>query len=214
MKRFIQVGVVLLTLSFSGVLNANVLHFDDIYVDSTIHEEYLPTAYKGFNWDDGSQDFRVTNQNHLQSDWGNKLNFFDPLPPDQYKNAVFNAFGDSPLVISSSSLFNFNGAWFASWGEDGLIRDDFSSGSITVAGYRGTELIGTKFSTLSAEEFGWLDAQFLNVDTLVFAASANYRHWLMDNFTYNEAVITPEPLTATLLGISLLGLAGLRRRLS
>ena len=66
---------------------------------------------------------------------------------------------------------------------------------------------------------GWM-LIFSNINKLVIRASGNpedemdNRYWLMDNFTYDEAVATPEPLTATLFGISLLGLAGLRRRLS
>jgi|WetSurMetagenome_2_1015567.scaffolds.fasta_scaffold487426_1 hypothetical protein len=212
MKRFIQIGVVLLALSATLIATAGVIHFDDITTDTMISDLAIPLTYSGFNWQTG---FTITSQSWLTTGyWGNTY----IVPSGLF--VAYNADGFVPLTITSATAFTFNGAQFASYGAgDRYSSLGTSAETIIITGYRSGLKVGSVEGELSPENFAWLGANFTDIDTLVFSATGSNeevaaKYWLMDNFTYNEPVITPEPLTATLLGISLLGLAGLRRRLS
>ncbi len=222
MKRVFQFSVVLLILSFAAISNSEVLYFDNITTDP--YYDYIPSGYGGFTWGkmnaetNSYMDIQVTPQSWVNSEtYRNSLSF----PSEKY--AAFNYDGMKEILIKSApgSTFTFNGAWFASWGSEDQFND-ISAYTISIIGFNedDTEAGHMEPFNLSAEGFTWVNADFLNINKLVIRASGNpedemdNRYWLMDNFTYDEAVATPEPLTATLFGISLLGLAGLRRRLS
>ncbi len=130
---------------------------------------------------------------------------------------AYNAFGDSPITLSSSVPFTFNGADFSTWAEDDAFQS-FSSTTIEIQGFSGTTLVGTVIADLSSNSFNFVSADFANVTSLVFTndcGSCSGRWWLMDDFTYNQSTTTPEPGTMVMFGSGLLVVAGaIRRRFS
>lgn len=124
---------------------------------------------------------------------------------------AYNPYGFD-ASLSSLSSFLFTGAYFTAAWDDSL--------SITVNGFLGgvatlskTFVVDTRAPTW--QSFGW------TVDRLSF--SSNDGRWkggyefAMDNFTYNEEVLSsvPEPETYAMfaVGLGLLGAFGRRRKL-
>jgi hypothetical protein len=131
---------------------------------------------------------------------------------------AYNAFGDSPITMSSSVPFYFNGAYFSTWAESNQFAS-FSSLTIEIQGYNGANLVGTVVANLSPNSFDFVTADFSDVTSLVFTNSCGNcsgQWWLMDNFTYNQQVgTTPEPGTMITFGSGLLiAIGAIRRRFS
>jgi hypothetical protein len=128
---------------------------------------------------------------------------------------AYNGFGDSPITMSSSTPFFFNGADFSTWaGSDSY--QSYSSMTITIQGYDASHmLIGTVEATLSPDSFNFVTADFSNVSSLVFTndcGSCSGLWWTMDDFTYNQQGTTPEPGTLVMFGSGVLAAAGVIRR--
>ncbi len=158
--------------------------------------------------------------------WGGNFYAYGNIPYDSgYANTygapsgafAYNAFGDSPITLTSSVAFNFNGADFSTWAENNQFQT-FSSTTIEIQGYNGSTLVGTVVADLSSTSFNFVTADFNNVTSLVFTndcGSCSGRWWLMDDFTYNQAATTPEPGTMVMFGTGVLVAAGaIRRRFS
>jgi hypothetical protein len=208
MKRIIQIGVILTILSLASMSISGVITFDDIATDMGYGS--ITNPYKGFSWDTS---FMVVDQGLLISNWA-YANMAFPSGP----NAISSTTGNFTFEITSTESFTFNAAEFMSWGNNYKFTNT-SALYIVVEGWLDGNLVGKvelDEDNLSAAGFTHAEAGFSNINKVKIIASGqsgNDAYFLMDNFTYNEPVITPEPLTAPLFVISLLGLAGLRRRL-
>ena len=206
MTRQVPIAVSLLVLAslMAAPAVAGVLYFDDIPTPGEAVP--MPAGYGGFTWQ--------------SSVWGveSDIQYQGPLYLNTYgafssPNAAFNFNGVGTVTVTRGAPFTFNGGYFTAWASE----DDFaywSSTSITVEGYASSVLVGSVSMPLRATGYDWLDAFFGDwVDELRFHASAGATWWLMDNFTYDEAGVIPEPSSALLLGGGLLVLGLAVRRL-
>ena len=131
---------------------------------------------------------------------------------------AYNAFGDSPVTISSSVPFTFNGVYASTWAEFDAFQS-FSSTTLEIQGFSGATLEGTVVANLSSTSFDFISANFGHtVTSLVFTndcGTCSGRWFLIDGITYNQSSTTPEPGTMVMFGSGLLVAAGaIRRRFS
>jgi hypothetical protein len=117
------------------------------------------------------------------------------------------------ITSTNGTAFTFNGAYLTGAWNDGL--------NITVDGFNNGAKTYTKTVIASAHTPTYFDFDFSNIDTLHFSGigglnagfSGSGTHFVMDNFTYNEAThATPEPATMLLVGSGIAGLIGARRK--
>ena len=215
MKLFFQAVLIFCVLFPTAYSNANVIKFDDLTVDSSINYGEIPAGYGGFIWgiEDGSPavslDFQITNQVWLQGPtYGNSWN----VP--SIENVAYNYYGGTPVIISALTPFTFNSAAFVSWGAENEYIST-SARKIKIEGYLDSTFVKDITVNLTADEFKTIYANFIGINKLIitaFGENADETRWLMDDLTYNAPV--PEPMTLTLFGIALIGLANLRRRMN
>ncbi len=87
---------------------------------------------------------------------------------------AYNAFGDSPITISSSVPFTFNGVYASTWAENNQFQS-FSSTTLEIQGFSGATLEGTVFANLSSTSFDFVSANFGHtVTSLVFTNDCGY----------------------------------------
>ena len=189
-NKMIKKAGLLMGLLVAANVNATVLTFDDIDTTSS----YTPLSslgesnYGGFTWD---------------SDWALGTTDNSSYETGAYSGTQFlsNKGGESGLTISSDTLFDFDGAWFAT-----PTHSNAASWVAITAYDEYDSLIGTTSEVSISTTLTWISALFEDVSYLVI--STDDKWYTMDDFTYNSASTTSVPAPASFAFLTL-GLAGL-----
>jgi hypothetical protein len=199
------VGIVGVAAADGVVFNIN---FDD---PAFSNGGQIPSNYMGFNW--GTDFYVEPNSDYM----GNNSYYGNTYGAPSGPNAVFNNSGMLTLTLAfpgaQYSQFDFVGAYFTGWAYNDAPWE-FNSGTITVTGYKNKVLINSVSMDLPTDSYKWLQADLLDIDTLVFTSSVDGKFWLMDNLIIHdpEPYNVPEPATIFLLGSGLLSVGWLMRK--
>ncbi len=152
--------------------------------------------YGGFTW----YYWGYIDDSWVHNDWWAIKNSLGVVSPEQ---VAYNGSG-MDTRIARGTPFTFNGAYFTAWYLDDL--------GINIKGYFQGSLLHE--TTVVANTSGpvYASLNWSGIDDLTFGAGGQWvHHFSMDNFTYTETAV-PEPTTMLLLGLGLMGLAGVRRK--
>ncbi len=245
-EKVISVLIVFLCMAVNSWATIN---FDDIDTSaqgssSSLVNIPVPDDYQGFSWAklNGSSwddqffvlDNQFYNDEYLEglAVEGSETDLDFP----SNENAVYNGGGAYSVAFTSTELFSFSGASFASWvstdsptgGQlDTPKYQGYSARSVTVIGLNGSSTVGSQ--TLSLNSNGTFSdlslASAWEVDTLQFFSSGEDEesYWLMDDLLIDTdgggddpgpgpVGPVPEPSTMCLLGLGILAFAGTSRK--
>ncbi|MGI0119196.1 PEP-CTERM sorting domain-containing protein [Zooshikella sp. RANM57] len=178
---------------------AGVITFDDL--DPGTSETALPQGYGGFSWSrNGSAPIVAYSREYVETNSGYTTGVTSG------SNAIFNAYGAGPAIfdwLNQDSTFDFIGANFTSaWNDQ----------DIMFAGWRDNQQVylSDRFNIGTDVPLS-VRLDWHNIDRLViYSENQSEYQWVMDDFNYNVRV--PEPATALLFGVTLLGMSQLRRK--
>ena len=215
-KMWLGLGVVLTLGAFiclPGMAAADtvLLNFDDVVGGDPIPQSTpLATNYAGFTWSGTGGYWGIVPNSYYRSEYGNSFNF--PSNANAVTNESPDQTGAPRVVISRTTAFNFDGAWFGTWTANGN-QNYYGATSLTLTGKLGSTVVGTTTLALSPGSLSWQAVDFHGIDTLIFDVTAGSagRYFLMDNFT-DALPPAPIPPSLLLLGSGLLGLVILRSK--
>jgi len=196
MKKLLYAACsVFFLLGMVGLSQATVLTFDDI---SSANSGVIGDGYGGLGWDD---------MGYIKGSYRPGSGYENGTVSGDY--VAFNRFARVATV--SDSIFDFQGAYLtAAWNNDL---------NIEVKGFKDDNEVYSQTVTVDIDSPTWFDFDFLGIDSLQFRSyggvhaeqlAGHGEHFAMDDFTFSTPV--PEPSTVILLGLGLVGIAGVRRQ--
>jgi len=180
---------ILIGLLFTMNINATVLNFEDIKLDTP----YVTLAsieqneYAGFTWEHNWAVGNVSNNNYADA----------ALSGSQY---LSNFRADKNLTISANTPFDFDGVWIATPSLTNVAK------WVSISAFdQYDQMIGTTGQVAVNQEYSWVAGIFDNVSYLTFTSDAFW--YVLDDFTYNSASTSvPAPAPFAFLAFGLFGL--------
>jgi hypothetical protein len=177
-----------------GSANAAVLNFDDINpgANYVTMSSLGQSNYAGLSWD---TDWYVGNTS--VSSYGNAAH-----SGTQY---LSNGGNVTNLSVGFGTLFDFDGAWFATPSHSNPAE------WVNISAFDSlNNLIGTTGEVSINSTMSWVNAGFSDVAYLNITRGDGW--FTMDDFTYNSSVNVPEPTSIVLFGLGLASIGFSRKK--